>query len=30
MATIHNMTPHTITLIVEGVKVDFLVKGNSC
>lgn len=27
MATIHNMTPHTITLIVEGVKVDFPSEG---
>ena len=27
MATIHNMTPHTITLIVEGVRVDFPSEG---
>ena len=27
MATIHNMTPHTITLIVEGVSVDFPSEG---
>lgn len=27
MATIHNMTPHVVTLIVEGVKVDFPSEG---
>lgn len=27
MTAIHNMTPHTITLIVEGVKVDFPSEG---
>ena len=27
MATIHNMTPHTITLIVEGIRVDFPSEG---
>lgn len=27
MATIHNMTPHVITLIVEGVRVDFPSEG---
>ena len=27
MATIHNMTPHTITLIVDGIRVDFPSEG---
>lgn len=27
MATIHNMTPHVVTLIVDGVKVDFPSEG---
>lgn len=27
MTTIHNMTPHVVTLIVEGVRVDFPSEG---
>lgn len=27
MATIHNMTPHTITLVVDGIRVDFPSEG---
>jgi len=27
MATIHNMTPHVISIIVDGVKVDFPSEG---
>lgn len=27
MATIHNMTPHTVSVIVNGVKVDFQSEG---